>query len=165
MNRFGILFISLFSVAPLPGSAQTIKEVTTVPVVVKKTSKTITPATYTGKQVVIGNGGGFTGATTTYYLLENGQLFGRRSRDTTFTFLAKQTTANTRRLFSTVERTCKIKTTRFDHPGNVYKFVQWRKGKKQYKVTWGATGKKVPANYPKFYDSFMTMIPASLRLN
>jgi len=136
-----------------------------VPIVVKKTSKTITPATYTGKQVIVGHGGGFTGATTTYYLLENGQLFGRRSRDTTFTFLARQTAANTKRIFSTVEGACKVKTTRFDHPGNVYKFVQWRKGKKQYKVTWGATGKKVPVNYPKFYDSFMAMVPASLRLN
>ncbi|WP_338873155.1 FAD-binding oxidoreductase [Spirosoma sp. SC4-14] len=158
-----ILFLNLLSPGPLC-SAQPIKEATAAPVVIKKTAKAITPATYTGKQVVVGNGGGFTGASTSYYLLENGQLFGRRSHDTTFTFLAKQTTTNTKRIFSKVENSCKIKKTRFDHPGNVYTFVQWRKGKTSYKVTWGATGKKAPSNYPKFYNSFMAMIPASLRL-
>lgn len=124
-----------------------------------------TPTTYTGRQIVVGSGGGFTGFSSTYYLLDNGKLFGRRSRDTVFTFIRQQTTARTRQMFRTVEGTCKIRTTTFDHPGNLYKFVQWRKGKLSHKVTWGASGKKVAATYPKFYDSFMTMIPASARLN
>ena len=124
-----------------------------------------TPATYKGRQIVVGSGGGVTGFSSTYYLLDNGKLFGRRSRDTTFRFIRQQTTVRTRKMFSTVESTCKIRTTKFDHPGNLYKFVQWRRGKLSHKVTWGASGRKVSATYPKFYDSFMTMIPASSRLN
>lgn len=129
-----------------------------------KAGKTITPDTYKGPQIRIGSGGGVTGASTTYYLLDTGQLFGRRSRDVTFTLIGQQTAANTKRVFTSVEINCKIKTTKFSNPGNVYKFVQWRKGKEKYKVTWGAVGKAVPANYPKVYDSFMAMIPASLQL-
>lgn len=52
----------------------------------------------------------------------------------------------------------------FAVPGNLYKFVQWKKGKVSYQLTWGDTDKTLPANYPKFYDSFMTMIPVSPRL-
>lgn len=133
---------------------------------VRKTATAVTPATYKLRQIMVGSGGGFTGASTTYYLLENGKLYGRRNRDTVYTFIGQQTAANTKRVFTTVEVNCKIKTTKFDNPGNTYKFVQWRKGKLNYKVAWGAIDKTkaVPANYPKVYDSFMAMIPASLRL-
>jgi hypothetical protein len=138
--------------------------VNNVPVVIRKTASANTPATYTGRQIMVGSGGGFTGFSTTYYLLDNGQLFGRRSRDTTFTPLGKQTAANTKRVFRAAETTCKIKTTKFNSPGNMYKFVRWRKGKQEYNVVWGEPGKAVPASYPKFYNSFMAMIPATSRL-
>ena len=128
-----------------------------------KPTKGITPDTYSGRQILVGSGGGFTGFTTTYYLLENGQLFRRRSRDSTFTFVARQSTAQTKRLFSTVENTCKIKKTKFDHPGNRYTFVQWRKGKQNYRVFWGMPGYTVPTTYPKFVDSFMAMIPTAVK--
>ncbi|WP_461149497.1 FAD-binding oxidoreductase [Spirosoma pulveris] len=123
-----------------------------------------TPATYTGRQIAAGSGGGFTGYSTAYYLLDNGKLFGKRSRDTTFTFIGQQTRANTKRVFSIAEEKCRIKTTRFDNPGNTYKFVRWKKAKQEFTVTWGNVGKTVPANYPKFYDSFMAMIPAASKL-
>ncbi|GAB2585562.1 FAD-binding oxidoreductase [Spirosoma areae] len=133
--------------------------------VVKKTAAAITPNNYTGRQIAVGSGGGVTGFSTAYYLFENGKLFAKRSRDTTFTFIGQQTAKNTKGVFATVEDKCKIKTTKFDNPGNLYKFVRWRKGKVAHIVTWGEAGKTVPANYPKFYNSFMAMIPASLRLN
>lgn len=131
---------------------------------VRKTVPVSTPATYQGRQIMVGNGGGFTGFTTTYYLLQNGKLFGRRSRDTTFTFIRQRSTATTKRMFSRVENTCKIKKTKFNNPGNRYKFVRWRKGKLEYAVTWGDVGKTVPASYSTFYDSFMSMIPTASRL-
>ena len=136
----------------------------TTPVVVRKTTKLITPDTYAGRQLAVGSGGGVRGISTTYYLLDDGRLFGRRSRDTSFTFIAKQTAPITKRVFTSVEESCKIKTTKFDHPGNIYKFVRWRKGKQAHIVTWGEPGKTVPPNYPKMYDAFMAMIPISLRL-
>ncbi len=132
--------------------------------VVRKTAAASTPTTYTGRQIMVGSGGGVTGFSTTYYLLDNGKLFGRRSRDTVFTFIGQQTAANTKGAFSVAEEKCKIKTAKFNNPGNIYKFIRWRKGKTGNKVAWGAVDKTVPANYPKFYDSFMAMIPPTSRL-
>ncbi|GAB3952268.1 hypothetical protein GCM10028805_33950 [Spirosoma harenae] len=163
MIRLFLIFF-LFSANLLLAQTQDVRAAGDKMPQLRKKNLVVTPALYAGRQIMIGSGGGFTGASTTYYLLENGKLFGRRSRDTTFTFIGQQTAANTKRVFSSVETSCKIKTTKFDEPGNTYKFVQWRKGKLAYKVTWGAAGKTVPANYPKVYNAFMAMIPASLRL-
>ncbi len=163
MTRLFLSFL-LFSVNLISIQAQDVRATGDKMPQLRRANLVVTPALYTGRQIMVGSGGGFTGASTTYYLLENGKLFGRRSRDTTYTFIGQQTAANTKRVFSSVEVSCKIKTTKFDEPGNTYKFVQWRKGKLAYKVSWGAAGKKVPANYPKVYDAFMAMIPTSLRL-
>ncbi|WP_420149619.1 FAD-binding oxidoreductase [Spirosoma sp.] len=123
----------------------------------------ITPETYTGRIVSVAKGGGFTGFATTYYLLNDGKLFRRRSPDSSFTFIKQQSTAQTKRLFNTIEVTCKIKKTQFDHPGNRYTVVRWREGKQSYKVAWGMPGHTVPTTYPKFVNSFMALVPASAK--
>ena len=129
------------------------------PTVYAQKTKEITPLTYKGRQIAVGSGGGFTGRSTTYYLFENGNLFVKRSTDTSFSLIGVQTKTNTNRVFSTLENTCNIKTTRFDQPGNTYRFVRWKKGTQEYRVVWGDSQLKPPANYPKFYDSFMAMLP------
>ena len=164
---FLILVCLLETLCVFPANAQPPRTAAdSIPVVVKKTARAISPASYAGRQLIVGSGGGFTGFSTTYYLLDNGQLFGRRSRDTVYRFIGKQTSANTKRAFATVETKCRIKKVRFDNPnpGNTYKFVGWKRGKQQYNVTWGAMGAAVPSAYSKFYDSFMKMIPAASRL-
>ncbi|GAB3641757.1 FAD-binding oxidoreductase [Spirosoma arcticum] len=150
----------------LPADAQSPQAITKdVPVVMTKTAYAPTPASYTGRQLMVGNGGGFTGFSTMYYLLDNGQLFSRRSQDTVYRALGKLTAADTKRAFATVETTGRIKKLRFNKPGNTYKFVGWKWGKQQYTVTWGAPGATVPATYSTFYDSFMSIIPTATRLN
>ncbi|WP_026260523.1 hypothetical protein [Spirosoma luteum] len=128
-------------------------------------SRAATPAHYTGNQLMLGSGGGVTGFATTYYLLANGKLFSRSSRDTVFTFIGRQTRANTKRVFEMAEQDCAIKTTNFNHPGNTYKFAQWKKGEESYRVTWGDISETVPASYPRLYTSFMTMLPISETLH
>ncbi|GAB2528736.1 FAD-binding oxidoreductase [Spirosoma aerophilum] len=159
-----ILLIALLASSTLLVQGQSIRAAGDKMPVVRQSATAGTPASYTGRQIAVGGGGGVTGYSIAYYLLENGKLFGKRSRDTTFTFIGQQTAANTKRVFSAAEEKCRIKTTKFDNPGNIFKFVRWRKAKQEYIVTWGAAGKTVPANYPKFYDSFMAMIPAVSKL-
>ena len=161
---FLIILLFLLAFTSLVAQAQGIRAAGDKMPVVQKTATAGTPTTYTGRQIMVGSGGGVTGFSTTYYLLDNGKLFGRRSRDTTFTFIGQQTAANTKSAFAVAEEKCTIKTAKFNNPGNTYKFIHWRKGKTGNKVAWGAVGKIVPANYPKFYDSFMAMIPATSRL-
>ena len=162
-----VLVLSLLVTASLTTRAQPPKAAAdTVPASVKKTTNVPTnlPDAYTGRQIRVGSGGGFTGFVTTYCLLDNGRLYSRQSSDTTYHFLGKQPTASTKRMFAAVETKCRIKNTRFNKPGNMYKFVQWKKGKHEYRVTWGAADGTVPAVYARFYNSFMKMIPTTARL-
>jgi hypothetical protein len=131
---------------------------------IKTPLRTNDPTGYRGRQVVVGRGGGIAGGWTAWYLLDNGDLFTRQSRDSTFRKLGRQTPANTKRVFATLDNTCRIKTTRFNEPGNTYQFVELteRYGRRRaatHRVTWGAIGQPPPASYPRFYQSFMAMIP------
>jgi hypothetical protein len=159
MVRFYLLL--LLTVSSLAAFAQT------KPTSTGKTASAraaASPKTYTGRVITVTNGGGFTGRSVSYYLQDDGRLYGKRSSDATYAALGKQTKANTKRVFWSLEDRCKIKTTQFDNPGNTYKSVTWQKGKERYNVTWGSPKDSIPANYEQFYKSFMAMIPASLRL-
>jgi hypothetical protein len=149
----------LWVLLTLPAFSQSVKPKA------KTTQKTvnITPATHRGRLVAVGNGGGITGKTTTYYLLDTGELFRKSPADADFVRIGKQTTANTKRVFWSVEDRCAIKKTTFNEPGNYYQFVRWQKGKEIYRVVWTPSDTTVPANYPKVYASFLNMIPQSLR--
>ncbi|MBO0936239.1 hypothetical protein J2I47_06740 [Fibrella sp. HMF5335] len=107
----------------------------------------------------MGSGGGVVGLETAYSLLDDGRLFSKTSKATTYTFLGTQTPQNTKRVFWSVEDRCQIKKTAFDKPGNIYRFVQWRKGAEKHKVTWMPGDKTLPANYEKVYTGFMGMLP------
>ncbi len=122
------------------------------------------PNTYKKRQVMVGSGGGVTGGSVTYYFLDDGRLYGKRSRDKGYTFIGQQKPLATKRVFETVESKCNIAKTKFDKPGNLYQFVGWQKGKQRYQVTWAKGDSTVPANYPKFYKAFMDMVPVASRL-
>ncbi len=165
MFRFFVLLI--LCVCSLTGAAQTkvVKKIKTVKTTKTTVSKASTsPKTYTGRIIAVTSGGGFTGRSTSYYLQDDGRLYGKRSNEATYALLAKQTPDNTKRVFGSLEEQCQIKKTTFDFPGNTYKAVGWRKGKENYSVTWGSPRDSVPANYEKFYSSFMATIPAIMRL-
>ena len=127
---------------------------------VRKTQSEV-PDLYKGRVLTVGSGGGVVGVETTYSLLDDGRLFGKTSRAATYTFLGNRTPKNTRRVFWSVENRCRIKKTAFTKPGNLYRFVQWRKGTEKHKVVWAPGDKTVPANYEKMYTGFMGMLPKS----
>lgn len=119
------------------------------------------PDTYKGRVILVGSGGGVVGKETTYALLDDGRLFGKKSGDKTYTYIGKQTAANTKKVFWSVEDRCAIKKTTYQKPGNLYRFVGWRKGREAYKVTWTPGDKAVPANYEQVYKGFTGMLPKS----
>ena len=125
---------------------------------VHKTSREV-PDIYKGRVLTVGSGGGVVGTETAYSLLDDGRLFSKTSKATTYTFLGVQTPENTKRVFWSVEDRCQIKKTTFNKPGNIYRFVQWHKGADNHKVTWAPGDKTLPANYEKVYTGFMGMLP------
>ena len=132
-----------------------------IPLLTNAQSVVSMPATYQGRRLSVGSGGGFSGAVTTYFLLDNGRLFQQIDPDTTAKFVRQLTRKTTTRLFSTLETRCRIRTTRFSHPGNTYQFIGWQRGASKNTVTWGADGHTPPAGYDAFYQRFLTFIPTS----
>jgi hypothetical protein len=117
------------------------------------------PDRYKGRIVTVGSGGGVAGRETTYTLLDDGRLFSRRTPDKAYTFVGTQTTANTKRVFWSVEDRCAIKKTKYSKPGNLYRFVGWRKGNETYRVTWAPGDKAISENFEKVYNGFIGMLP------
>ncbi|MFC5407749.1 FAD-binding oxidoreductase [Larkinella bovis] len=118
------------------------------------------PMTSKNRQIIVGEGGGFTGGSRAYYLLESGYLYVKSDTDSLFTPLGRKSAATTRRLFKQLESTCRIKTTHFQEPGNRYRFVAWKKGPQEFRVTWGDRQKPPPDRFTTFYQSFMAQVPA-----
>ncbi|MEZ0484946.1 FAD-binding oxidoreductase [Fibrella aquatica] len=117
------------------------------------------PDTYKGRVLTVGSGGGVTGKEKSYSLLDDGRLFSRKAGQKTYTFVGKQTAANTKKVFWSVEDRCAIRKTTYNKPGNIYRFVSWRKGTELRKVAWAPGDKQLPANYEQVYTGFIGMIP------
>jgi hypothetical protein len=113
--------------------------------------------------LTVGSGGGFTGKETAYLLLDDGRLYRRTSTQPTYALIGRQTAATTKRVFTSVEDRCAIRRTAYDKPGNMYRFVRWKKGAEQYKVAWAPNDGNVPAGYNQVYSSFMGMLPITTK--
>ena len=117
------------------------------------------PDTYKGRVLTVGSGGGIVGKETAYLLLDDGRLFSRKAGRKTYTFIGKQTAARTKKVFRSVEDRCAIRKSTYSKPGNIYRFVQWKKGAELHKVAWAPGDKNVPAHYEPAYTGFMGLIP------
>ena len=137
------------------------------PALVMRTRKTAAPRevpeTYKGRVLTVGSGSGIAGKEKVYALLDDGRLFSRRAGQTSYTFIGKQTAANTKKVFWSVEDRCAIRKTTYNKPGNSYRFVNWKKGPEQHKVAWVPGDKNLPPNYEQVYTGFIGMIPPSNR--
>jgi hypothetical protein len=87
------------------------------------------------KQLRWGSGGGFVGRETTYILLENGQIFQTEMKDK-MTELKKTKTGKARKLFQAAEALGLAKMN-FEHPGNIYSFLEYQEGDMVQRITWG----------------------------
>jgi hypothetical protein len=116
------------------------------------------PNRYVGNQIIVGSGGGVTGAWREYRLLESGYWYTRTNRDSTFTVLDHKSRAEVASFFKK-SKALALNKKAFDHPGNLYYFVETKRGRTQHRVTWGASKLKAPVAVKQFYDAFMKAIP------
>lgn len=121
------------------------------------------PDTYQGRILTVGSGGGVVGKETVYSLLDDGRLFSRKAGQKSYTFIGKQTAENTKKVFWSVEDRYAIRKTVFNKPGNMYRFVSWKKGKELHRVAWAPGDKNLPPNYEQVYTGFIGMIPPASR--
>ncbi|GAB4410781.1 MAG: hypothetical protein OHK0039_15410 [Bacteroidia bacterium] len=100
-------------------------------------SQSGTPATYDGKRLLFGSGGGITGAVTTYHLFEDGQLYRQPWRADTLEAVDRVPRKVCKALFARLE-TGELAAVRFEQPGNMYAFVELAGVETPRRIVWDA---------------------------
>lgn len=100
-----------------------------------------TKADFPEKYLSFGKGGGFIGAPTTYHLLPNGQVFKSEGllADTIEVLAVEKGVAKA--FFKTADD-LSLAEMDFDHPGNMYQFINYHTGKGEHRVVWGENNTK-----------------------
>lgn len=106
------------------------------------------------KQLLFGSGGGMSGASDTYTLLENGQLFHTNSLTDETKALSKVSKAKAKYYFKQLFD-ISFSEIQFDHPGNRYYFLEDRNGDARHRIVWGSTENEVPAACTTLYQELV----------
>jgi len=110
-----------------------------------------------GRTIIIGFGGGVTGAVTTYKIYEDGSLFESNSHNIHEAQKKLKVLSDAKAIQSQFDA-LKIDDIKLNAPGNVYFFVAYEEDRKSHRCTWGANDVQAPENLKTFYDSLMKTI-------
>ncbi|MBP7183905.1 MAG: hypothetical protein KBA06_00215 [Saprospiraceae bacterium] len=124
-----------------------------------KTSMVNSPLDYEKRAITFGKGGGFTGKETSYVLLQNGQLFEKKS-DSVFVQVALIEKKLYKSLFADALSN-KLDQIQCNKPGNMYYFVAYDDAKKKIsnKITWGDANAQLESKVKEFYKEINKLIP------
>lgn len=122
----------------------------------KTTNQYYTPQSFEGAQLKFGNGGGFTGAVTTYILLENGQLFGMEPTKSDTIHIPRLDQKLTDQLFSSYHDMGMDKATHND-PGNLYYFLEVQNEGEPHRIVWGGL-EDINPTIPQYYLNLMKLV-------
>jgi len=110
------------------------------------------PQKYSRDQIHFGQGGGFTGMLTYYVLLEDGRLFQRQMRDSSYTLLDTWKQDFVSQMFSNYNL-LHFDELDYYEPGDLYYFIEYHSGKEAiYKVAWGKPGFRPDENLVTYYN-------------
>lgn len=110
------------------------------------------PEKYKHDQIHFGQGGGFTGMVTYFVLLEDGRLFQRNLRDSTYTLSDRWNKDFVHQMFSNYKLFHFDELTYYE-PGDLYYFIEYhQKGESIYKVAWGKPGFRPDENLVTYYN-------------
>jgi hypothetical protein len=107
--------------------------------------------------VVVGTGGGITGAVTAFKITPRGEVFrGKGLVDIVYTECAGIKKSLARRLIKKVDGMVKS-SGNFNHPGNVYYFIGLSEDPAQ-RITWGDPGKSPPPDVQEAYTEILAVV-------
>ena len=109
------------------------------------------------KQLIFGSGGGMSGAVDTYVLLENGQFFHTNSLTGEVKELESVSKKEAKQCFGKLEE-LSLSEMDFDHPGNLYYFLEEVEGDESHRITWGANNHEISEECKTFYKELRTTI-------
>lgn len=115
-----------------------------------------TPTTYPERQIAYGSGGGVAGIETTYYLLDNGRVFLRQGRDTTFQAVGKIPNKQCRQLFEEAAQ-LGLAEVDFQHPGNTYQFLEVGGPAQPHRISWGSNRQQPDERVKALYQQLRSL--------
>lgn len=116
-----------------------------------------TPQHPSEQYIRYGSGGGFTGAKTTYILMDNGQLFQQESLSDTTLLWPRVKRKEYRAIFTSLTQ-MDSSLLSLQHPGNRYFFIEWIRPEKQLQATWGSSDYQPPAALLELYQELMNLV-------
>ena len=111
----------------------------------------LSPIDYKGNQIHFGQGGGFTGNVNYYVILDDGRLFQKQLKDTSFSHLATWKRNFTHQLFTDYDQ-LELDTLAYSEPGNLYYFVEMHNEGKIHRSVWGKPGFNPSQKLVDFYN-------------
>ncbi|MEZ4948137.1 MAG: hypothetical protein R2769_08420 [Saprospiraceae bacterium] len=116
-----------------------------------------TASTLPEKQILFGEGGGFSGNVKEYILLENGQLFTRTTFAGTPEELPKVKKKTAETIFQ--ELTPTIMEMEYIKPGNKYAYIQYQvDSSTNYRVVWSESDEKAPEKAVNYFDQLKGLV-------
>jgi hypothetical protein len=122
-----------------------------------QTSHVVSPDSFPGQQIIVSEGGGFSGQTTQYILLDNGQVFVKTVYPESIKEMDHLDKKSLREIFNRLDL-LNIKNIQFIHPGNMTYTLASRTGDDYYEIKWGDPAFKVPAEVLGYYQFIRTHI-------
>lgn len=113
--------------------------------------------------VIVGSGGGFTGATTAYKITSKGEVLkGSGVAEIKYTECAKIKKSKAKKIIDEASREALL-IKEFNHPGNMYSFLSIEKEKEeQTRLTWGDKNTPAPEKIRQLHADIMKTV-GSLR--
>ncbi len=102
------------------------------------------------KQIRFGEGGGFTGAVEAYCLLDNGQVFSKKTFSEEMTAIKKVKKKQAKKCFKIIEK-LGIEKMNLNKPGDKYFFIAYKTKDIDHRITWGSNTKEIPAAIDELY--------------
>lgn len=109
------------------------------------------PDEYPGQQVIISEGGGFTGQTTQHIILDNGQVFVKTIYPAGINESKKLKKKTTHEIFEKLNQV-ELEKIDFKNSGNITYSLASRKGDAFHEVKWGEPGFPPPALVLELYQ-------------
>jgi len=104
--------------------------------------------------IIVGKGGGVTGAVTEYQLLSSGAIMKKNGLTSELTEVKKisaEDLAVVKQKFDNLN----LSTVNYNKPGNIYYYIGNQTGLKMHRVTWAGPDEALPKSVQEFYEYMM----------
>jgi hypothetical protein len=114
------------------------------------------PSDYRGEQIHFGQGGGFTGGLNYFALLDDGRVFKRDSRDSSYAYIDRWDKAFVNQMMHSYHL-LQLDSLQYYEPGDLYYFIQHQSRKTPvHRITWGRNGFKPDPKLTNYYHLLYT---------